>query len=102
GRRAGRTHGSLDASDKRISAILGGLMPSLRVLGRDLPAPAKPLRTTELGGFRYLSKLEKRIVEKVGRAVCDHRLVEDGDRIMVCVSGGKDSYALLDALLLLR
>jgi tRNA 2-thiocytidine biosynthesis protein TtcA len=81
-------------------------MPSLPIVGQvraELPPPAAtPLRITELGAFRYGSKLEKRIVEKVGRAVGDHALLADGDRVMVCVSGGKDSYALLDALLLLR
>jgi tRNA 2-thiocytidine biosynthesis protein TtcA len=64
--------------------------------------PATPLRATELGSFRYASKLEKRIVGKVGAAVCDYGLIEANDRVMVCVSGGKDSYALLDVLLLLR
>src|SRR5262249_18615264 len=65
------------------------------------PPPATPLRTTELGAFRYGSRLERRIVSKIGAAVADYRLIDEGDRIMVCVSGGKDSYALLDALLLL-
>jgi tRNA 2-thiocytidine biosynthesis protein TtcA len=69
---------------------------------RPLPPPSSPLRSTELGAFRFGSKLERRIVQKVGQAVADHRLLEDGDRVMVCVSGGKDSYALLDALLLLK
>src|SRR5262245_43558485 len=67
------------------------------------PVPcATPLRATELGSFRYGSKLEKRIVAKTGAAVCDYGLIDEGDRIMVCISGGKDSYALLDVLLLLR
>src|SRR5258706_8644813 len=63
---------------------------------------ATPLRATELGAFRYGSKLEKRIVAKTGAAVCDYGLLDEGDRVMVCISGGKDSYALLDVLLLLR
>jgi tRNA 2-thiocytidine biosynthesis protein TtcA len=61
-----------------------------------------PLRTTELGAFRYKSKLEMRIVRKLGRAVAEWGMIGAGDRVMVCVSGGKDSYALLDLLLLLR
>jgi tRNA 2-thiocytidine biosynthesis protein TtcA len=81
-------------------------MQRLPVLGQPPPAPplpvATPLRSTELGAFRYGSKLERRIIGKVGQAVCDYKLLEDGDRVMVCVSGGKDSYALLDALLLLQ
>jgi tRNA 2-thiocytidine biosynthesis protein TtcA len=64
--------------------------------GRD----AVPLRATELGAFRYGSKLERRVVQKLGEAIGDWDLLDEGDRVMVCVSGGKDSYALLDALLL--
>ncbi len=82
----------------------------LPIYGQSPPAEALPLRTTEalplrsteLGGFRYDSKLEKRIVGKVGAAVREYDLIEEGDRIMVCISGGKDSYALLDVLLLLQ
>jgi len=45
------------------------------------------------------NKLAKRIRRQVGEAIADFSLIEDGDRVMVCLSGGKDSYGMLDALL---
>ena len=47
-------------------------------------------------------KLEKRLCRLAGQAIADFAMIEDGDRVMVCVSGGKDSYGLLDVLLKLR
>lgn len=47
-------------------------------------------------------KLEKRLCRLVGQAIVDFNMIEDGDRVMVCVSGGKDSYGMLDILLKLR
>jgi tRNA 2-thiocytidine biosynthesis protein TtcA len=46
----------------------------------------------------YSSELETRIAKKVTRAITDHKLIEDGDRVMVGLSGGKDSWALIQIL----
>ncbi len=48
------------------------------------------------------NKLEKRLRRLTGQAVADFDMIGAGDRVMVCLSGGKDSHGLLDALLLLR
>jgi len=48
------------------------------------------------------NKLQKRLRRNVGRAIADYNMIGDGDRVMVCLSGGKDSYGMLDILLSLR
>ena len=50
----------------------------------------------------YASPLETRIAKKVTKAIVDYSLIEDGDRVMVGLSGGKDSWALLQILDVLR
>lgn len=48
------------------------------------------------------NKLEKRLLRETGKAIADYNMIEEGDRVMVCMSGGKDSYGMLDLLLKLR
>src|SRR3954465_15822765 len=50
----------------------------------------------------YASALETRLAKKVTRAIVDYGLIEDGDRVMIGLSGGKDSWALIQILDVLR
>jgi len=49
-----------------------------------------------------LNKLRKKLRRLTGQAIADYAMIEDGDKVMVCLSGGKDSYTLLDILINLR
>ncbi|MGX9462515.1 tRNA 2-thiocytidine(32) synthetase TtcA [Shewanella sp. A14] len=49
-----------------------------------------------------MNKLQKRLRREVGSAIADYNMIEDGDRVMCCLSGGKDSYTMLDILLNLQ
>jgi len=64
--------------------------------------------TAEQAGARRLvieretHKLEKRLCRQVGEAIVQFKMIEEGDKVMVCLSGGKDSYGLLDILLKMK
>jgi tRNA 2-thiocytidine biosynthesis protein TtcA len=63
-------------------------------------ATARPRRAHKLAFEDH--KLHKRLLRLTGQAISDYNMIEPGDTVMVCLSGGKDSYSMLDLLLTLR
>lgn len=70
-------------------------MPTESIAPTPLPRRADKQRIRD-------NKLSKRLARQTSHAIADYNMIENGDRVMVCLSGGKDSYGLLDILLTLR
>jgi tRNA 2-thiocytidine biosynthesis protein TtcA len=79
-------------ADMPVAAV-----PVAGPVSRSVSSPRDPRRAE----FE-VNKLKRRLRRQVGQAIADYAMIEEGDRVMVCLSGGKDSYGLLEILLALR
>jgi len=77
-----------------------------RLLGSDMSIPTagttQAIKPDETKSRTDFNKLQKRLRRLTGQAIADYNMIQDGDKIMVCLSGGKDSYTMLEMLLSLQ
>lgn len=85
----------------RAAAGLGARRTSKLRANSGHPAD-NPVQELSRKDKTHFNKLQKRLRRNVGNAIADYNMIEHGDRVMVCLSGGKDSYGMLDILLSLR
>ena len=72
-------------------------------LAKPHPSQSKAMKELNVRQDRLeFNKLQKRLRRLVGTAIVDYNMIEEGDKVMVCLSGGKDSYTMLDILLSLQ
>jgi tRNA 2-thiocytidine biosynthesis protein TtcA len=110
-RLAGGQHGSYTGADARADAdtpdpsgkaeagaLAGGAAGDAAASAASRSASTPPDRKAEF----EINKLSKRLHRQVGQAITDYKMIDAGDKVMVCLSGGKDSFAMLDILLGLK
>lgn len=90
------------ADDERLAAPLDRAAPEADDEEGDDAAEAGAPDGLDKKSRSAFNKLQKRLRRLVGTAITDYNMIEEGDRVMVCLSGGKDSYTLLEILLNLQ
>ena len=100
--RSGESRSSGESRDIGISAQaastgMPGVVGRTGVAERD-GVPGQTILPAKSGQSAGMKRLEARIRGLVGKAIADYRMIEDGDRVMACVSGGKDSHVMVHML----